>query len=321
MFRALLPVDEPGCKIQLSASDGLADGGVADVLRQALAVHPRGRGEGGEPTHLAIVLDKSGRLVSTRDLPGITRAIARMRRRIFKRQMPLMRDAVRAFGLIPVELERYEADDLIAGPYYPRSGSSRGGGGDRLRRQGSDAAGGPPCPLLRFSNRASRGKNGYRARGANLDVGRGDRALGRAAGEICGLLALTGDTSTTCPGVTPGSGRKPRYNCSKNYGDLDAAGARRHEIKQPKRRETLIENADKARLSRKLVLLDEKAPVPVPLADLTLAEIDAQKLIAFFKAMEFTTITKRVATEYDIDLNAVEADPELARRRRCGGRG
>ena len=80
------------------------------------------------------------------------------------------------------------------------------------------------------------------------------------------------------------------------------------EIKQPKRRESLIENAEKARISRQLVLLDDKVDLEVPLDDLAVHEPDARKLIAFLKAMEFSTLTRRVAEYSQIDPADVEAD-------------
>ena len=80
------------------------------------------------------------------------------------------------------------------------------------------------------------------------------------------------------------------------------------EIKQPKRREALIENAEKARISRQLVLLDDKVDLDVPLDDLAVHEPDARKLIAFLKAMEFSTLTRRVADYSQIDPSDVEAD-------------
>ena len=80
------------------------------------------------------------------------------------------------------------------------------------------------------------------------------------------------------------------------------------EIKQPKRREALIENAEKARISRQLVLLDDKVELDVPLDDLAVHEPDARKLIAFLKAMEFSTLTRRVADYSQIDPSDVEAD-------------
>ncbi len=263
---------------------------------------------GVQPTHLAIVLDKSEGSFRREIYPEY-KGHRPDAPEDLKRQMPLMRDAVRAFGLIPIELERYEADDLIAA--YARQAAQAGAevvivsaDKDLMQLVG---------PNVRFFDFESgvKGKNGYRAE-RNLDVAGVIERWGVPPEMIADVLALTGDTSDNIPGV-PGIGPKTAVQLLEQFGDLETLLERAGEIKQPKRRETLIENADKARLSKQLVLLDEKAPVPVPLDDLGLAEIDAKKLVAFFKAMEFTTITKRVATEYDIDLNAVEADPELAR--------
>src|SRR6185312_9970743 len=92
------------------------------------------------------------------------------------------------------------------------------------------------------------------------------------------------------------------------YGDLEQLLFRAGEIKQPKRREALIEHAEKARISRQLVLLDDKVDLEVPLDDLAVHEPDARKLIAFLKAMEFSTLTRRVAEYSQIDPADVEAD-------------
>src|SRR5438046_1345583 len=91
-------------------------------------------------------------------------------------------------------------------------------------------------------------------------------------------------------------------------GDLETLLNRAGEIKQPKRREALIENAEKARISRQLVLLDDKVELEVPLAELAVHEPDARKLIAFLKAMEFSTLTRRVAEYSQIDPANIEAD-------------
>ncbi|MBW8855537.1 MAG: DNA polymerase I, partial [Bradyrhizobium sp.] len=93
------------------------------------------------------------------------------------------------------------------------------------------------------------------------------------------------------------------------YGDLEQLLFRATEIKQPKRREALIEHAEKARISRQLVLLDDNVDLEVPLDDLAVHEPDARKLIAFLKAMEFSTLTRRVAEFSQIDPTNVDADP------------
>src|SRR5207253_2406845 len=92
------------------------------------------------------------------------------------------------------------------------------------------------------------------------------------------------------------------------YGDLDTLLFRASEIKQPKRREALIENAEKARISRQLVLLDDKVDLEVPLDELAVHEPDARKLIAFLKAMEFSSLTRRVAEYSQIDPSDIEPD-------------
>jgi DNA polymerase I len=109
------------------------------------------------------------------------------------------------------------------------------------------------------------------------------------------------------PGV-PGIGVKTAAQLIVEYGDLETLLARAGEIKQPKRREALIENAEKARISRKLVLLDDKVELDVPLEELAVHEPDARKLIAFLKAMEFSTLTRRVAEYAQIDPADIEAD-------------
>ena len=95
------------------------------------------------------------------------------------------------------------------------------------------------------------------------------------------------------------------------YGDLETLLKRAGEIKQDKRRQTLIDNAEKARLSKRLVTLDDNVALDTPLADLAVHEPDYKLLIAFLKAMEFNTLTRRVAEFSEIDASAIEADGRL----------
>ncbi|WP_420132643.1 DNA polymerase I, partial [Rhodopseudomonas sp.] len=128
--------------------------------------------------------------------------------------------------------------------------------------------------------------------------------------KVVEVQALAGDSVDNVPGV-PGIGIKTAAQLITEYGDLDTLLARASEIKQPKRREALIENAEKARISRKLVLLDDKVKLDVPLEELAVHEPDARKLVAFLKAMEFTTLTRRVADYAQIDPSDVEAETAL----------
>src|SRR5262249_48328243 len=126
--------------------------------------------------------------------------------------------------------------------------------------------------------------------------------------KVVEVQALAGDSTDNVPGV-PGIGIKTAAQLIVEYGDLEQLLFRATEIKQPKRREALIENAEKARISRQLVLLDDNVDLEVPLDDLAVHEPDARKLVAFLKAMEFTTLTRRVAEYAQVDPADVEADP------------
>ena len=120
------------------------------------------------------------------------------------------------------------------------------------------------------------------------------------------LQSLTGDSTDNVPGV-PGIGPKTAAQLLAEYGDLDTLLARAEEIKQVKRRENIVANRELVLLSRQLVTLKTDTPLDVPLDDLSLHPQDGPKLIAFLKAMEFTTLTRRVAEACDCDAGAIDA--------------
>ncbi|HEY0910754.1 MAG TPA: DNA polymerase, partial [Bradyrhizobium sp.] len=125
--------------------------------------------------------------------------------------------------------------------------------------------------------------------------------------KVVEVQALAGDSTDNVPGV-PGIGIKTAAQLIVEYGDLETLLLRAGEIKQPKRREALIGNAEKARISRQLVLLDDQVKLDVALDDLAVHEPDARKLISFLKAMEFSTLTRRVAEYSQVDPSDVTAD-------------
>src|SRR6266850_2542103 len=134
------------------------------------------------------------------------------------------------------------------------------------------------------------------------------RAFGVPPEKVVEVQALAGDSTDNVPGV-PGIGVKTAAQLIVEYGDLETLLKRAGEIKQPKRREALLENAEKARISRQLVLLDDKVKLDVPLDELAVHEPDARKLISFLKAMEFSALTRRVAEYAQIDPADIEPDP------------
>ncbi|MCJ2083820.1 DNA polymerase I [Methylobacterium sp. J-090] len=310
IFRAYFQSINQDQKYNTRPSDGLPTGAVR-LFCTKIAQFVQEGAAGVMPTHLAIVFDKSEGSFRKELYPDY-KGHRPDAPDDLKRQMPLMRDAVRAFGLQPIELIRYEADDLIA--TYSRQAEARGAGviivssdKDLMQLVG---------PLVRFYDFESgvKGKPGHRPE-RNLDR---DAIIakweGLAPEQIGDALALIGDTSDNVPGV-PGIGLKTAAALIKEYGSLDALLERAGEIKQPKRRETLLASIDQARLSRKLVALEENVPVPVPLDDLRLPKPDPQKLVGFLKAMEFNTLTRRIAAMLHVDPEAVQPDPALLPQR------
>jgi DNA polymerase-1 len=119
------------------------------------------------------------------------------------------------------------------------------------------------------------------------------------------LQALVGDSVDNVPGI-PGIGPKTAAQLLEEFGDLDTLLARAGEIKQVKRRESILAYAEQARLSRRLVELRTDVPLELDLGALVLEPQDGPKLIGFLKAMEFGSLTRRVATACDCDANAIE---------------
>jgi DNA polymerase-1 len=146
-----------------------------------------------------------------------------------------------------------------------------------------------------------------------------DRKIGRAEviekfgvppEKVIEVQALIGDSTDNVPGV-PGIGPKTAAQLIGEYGDLETLLARVQEIKQEKRRQALIENAKLALLSKQLVTLDAHVKLEVPLTDLAVHPPDYRGLIAYLKAMEFTTLVRRVAENTGADAGEIEADEQL----------
>jgi DNA polymerase-1 len=306
IFRAYFQSMNQDQKYNARSSDGMPTGAVRLFVSKLLQFMRDGAA-GLRPTHLAIVLDKSEGSFRKELYEGY-KGHRPDAPEDLKVQMPIMREAIRAFGLEPVELQRYEADDLIA--TYTQQAKARGAdvliiSSDKDLMQ----LVGPKVCFYDFES-GSKGKPGYRPE-RNLDEAAvTEKWEGIPPEKIGDVLALMGDTSDNVPGV-PGIGLKTAAQLIKEYGDLETLLERATEIKQPKRRETLINNAESARLSKKLVTLDCEAPVPVPLDDLRLPEPDPKTLVGFLKAMEFSTLTRRVAELYEADPAAIEPDPRL----------
>src|SRR5471032_2751306 len=231
---------------------------------------------GIKPTHLAIIFDKSEHSFRREIYPPYKGHRPEPPEDLVP-QFPLMRAAVRAFGLIPVEQDTYEADDLIA--TYARQARERGA--DVLIVSADKDLMQLVEPGVAMYDPASGEREERRISPDEVFA-----YFGGAPDKVIDIQALAGDSTDNVPGAR-GIGVKTAAQLIAEYGDLDTLLARAGEIKQPKRRDSLIEFADQARISRRLVLLDAYAPVPTPVEELKVHEPDAEKLIAFLTQQEF----------------------------------
>ena len=248
------------------------------------------------PTHLAIVFDKSERTFRNDFYPEYKAHRPPAPDDLIP-QFALIREAVRAFDLPCLEQIGYEADDLIA--TYVREASARGATATIVS---SDK------DLMQLVTDTVSMYDTMKDK--RIGIPEVLEKFGVPPEKVVEVQALAGDSVDNVPGV-PGIGIKTAAQLIAEYGDLETLLTRAGEIKQPKRRESLIEHAEKARISRKLVQLDDKVPLDVPLDDLAVHEPDARKLIAFLKAMEFSTLTRRVAEYSQIDPSDIEADAAI----------
>ncbi|MEP6839908.1 MAG: DNA polymerase, partial [Bradyrhizobium sp.] len=245
------------------------------------------------PTHLAIIFDKSEITFRNKLYPDYKAHRPPAPDDLIP-QFALIRDAVRAFDLPSIEQGGFEADDLIA--TYAREASERGAT-TSIVSSDKDLMQLVTDKVTMFDTMKDR----------RIGIAEVIEKFGVPPEKVVEVQALAGDSTDNVPGV-PGIGIKTAAQLIVEYGDLETLLARAGEIKQPKRREALIENAGKARISRQLVLLDDKVALDVPLDELVVQEPDARKLIAFLKAMEFSTLTRRVADYSEIDPADVEAN-------------
>jgi len=267
---------------------------------------------GIKPTHLAIIFDKSEDSFR-RELYPPYKSHRPDPPEDLVPQFPLMRAAVRAFGLSPIEQDRYEADDLIA--TYARQATERGADvlivsadKDLMQLIGPGVAMFDPASGDREERRIGP-EEVFAYFGADAD-------------KVVDIQALAGDSTDNVPGA-PGIGVKTAAQLIAEYGDLETLLARAGEIKQPKRRETLTnpETVALIRISKELVTLVRDVECEVSLDSLGMPKLEGEKLIGFLKAMEFTAITRRVGEICGMDVNAIESDPLFVGAAGWRGRG
>ncbi len=283
-YHALPPLNRKSDGLQVNAVLGFCN-----MLWKLLRDMP----EDDRPTHLAIIFDKSEITFRNKLYPDYKAHRPPAPDDLIP-QFALIREAVRAFDLPCLEQGGFEADDLIA--TYARLAGERGAT-TTIVSSDKDLMQLVTDKVTMYDTMKDR----------RIGIPEVIEKFGVPPEKVVEVQALAGDSTDNVPGV-PGIGVKTAAQLIIEYGDLEQLLFRAGEIKQPKRREALIENAEKARISRQLVLLDDKVELEVPLDELAVHEPDPRKLIAFLKAMEFSTLTRRVAEYSQIDPADVEAD-------------
>ncbi|WP_428540633.1 DNA polymerase I [Profundibacter sp.] len=271
-------------------SDGLPIGAVAGFCNMLYKQVEANKGPDA-PTHVAVIFDYSGKTFRN-EIYDKYKANRPPAPEDLVPQFPLTRDATRAFNIACHEVEGYEADDIIA----TLSKQARAAGG-RCTIISSDKdlmqlVGGGVEMLDAMKNKRI-GVDGVREK------------FGVGPERVVDVQALAGDSVDNIPGA-PGIGIKTAALLINEYGDLENLLEHAEEIKQPKRRQALIENADLIRLSKQLVTLVDDMDLDFTLDDLELKEPEPEPLLSFLAEMEFRTLTKRIAEQMGVEPPAIE---------------
>ncbi|WP_170600377.1 DNA polymerase I [Ruegeria arenilitoris] len=277
-------------------SDGLPIGAVSGFCNM-LQRYVDGDHGPDAPTHLAVIFDK-GSHTFRNDMYDLYKANREAMPEDLRPQIPLTRQATEAFNIACKELEGYEADDIIA----TLACQARQAGG-RVTIVSSDK------DLMQLVGDGVEMLDAMKNK--RIDREGVFEKFGVYPERVVDVQALAGDSVDNVPGA-PGIGIKTAALLINEFGDLETLLDRAEEIKQPKRRETLIEKRDQIELSKRLVQLDCETPLDFTLEDLELRDPDPEKLMEFLAEMEFRTLTKRIADKLGVEPPVIADTPAPA---------
>ncbi|MCK0137774.1 DNA polymerase I [Aliiroseovarius sp. F47248L] len=272
-------------------SDGLPIGAVAGFCNMLFKFIEDNTGPDA-PTHVAVIFDYSGKSFRN-DMYPLYKANRPPAPEDLVPQFPLTRDATRAFNIACIEKEGFEADDIIA--TLAKRANEAGG---RVTILSSDKdlmqlVGGGVEMLDPMKNK-------------RIGVEGVEEKFGVGPNRVVDVQALAGDSVDNVPGA-PGIGIKTAALLINEFGDLDTLLERAGEIKQPKRRQTLIDNVEQILISRDLVKLDDNMELDLPFDELELKEPNPETLLNFLTDMEFRTLTNRVAKKFDVEAPEIKS--------------
>ena len=277
-------------------SDGLPTGAVSGFCSMLFKLLEDSKSDQNlqKPTHFAVIFD-SARKTFRNEIYSDYKANRSEAPDDLAPQFEYIRKSVLAFNLPSVDLPNYEADDLIA-TYV-----------DQILKKGAKVTiVSSDKDLMQLYKKGVRifdpMKNKFITDDDVL------KKFGVDASKVIDVQSLAGDSSDNVPGV-PGIGVKTAAELINKYGTLENLLKSAHEIKQNKRRETLIENKDKALISKKLVTLDHNSPVNRELSEFKLQNIDKEKLYKFLREMEFNRLLSSAISAYgepELKSNKIE---------------
>ncbi len=270
-------------------SDGLPIGAVSGFCNM-LQRYVEGNA-GSDVTHVAVIFDK-GSHTFRNDMYDLYKANRDAMPEDLRPQMPLTREATRAFNIACEEIEGYEADDIIA----TLAVQARAAGG-RCTIISSDK------DLMQLVGDGVEMLDAMKNK--TIDREGVHEKFGVYPERVVDVQALAGDSVDNVPGA-PGIGIKTAALLINEYGNLEDLLDRAEEIKQPKRRQTLIDNRVQIELSKRLVQLDCETPLEFTLDDLEVREPIADELIDFLARMEFRTLTKRISEALDAPMPEIK---------------
>ena len=267
-------------------SDGIPVGAVHFFCNMLFKVI-QGRQRDDPSTHSAVVFDHSSKTFRS-DIFADYKANRPPPPEDLVPQFAMTRQATRAFNFACLELENYEADDIIA----TLATRARDAGGE-VTIVSSDK------DLMQLVG----GGIGMFEPMKNVPIGPDEvrDKFGVSPEKVIDVQALAGDSTDNVPGA-PGIGIKTAAQLIAEFGDLDTLLEQASTIRQPKRRQTLIDHADQIRMSRELVTLSREAPVDLDIDSLEIRDPDTEELFAFLQEQEFRTIVQRVANHYSVPM-------------------
>ena len=290
-------------------SDGLPTGAVNGFCNMLFKLLEDSKSENNlqKPTHFAVIFD-AARKTFRNEIYSDYKANRSDPPEDLAPQFEYIRKSVIAFNLPSVDLINYEADDLIA--TYTQQILEKGA---KVTIVSSDK------DLMQLYKKDVRIFDPMKNKFITPeDI---NNKFGVDPKKVIDVQALAGDSSDNVPGV-PGIGVKTAAELINKYGTLEKLLDKANEIKQNKRRETLIENKDKAIISKKLVTLKKDVPIKISLKDFKLQEIDKDKLYKFLREMEFNRLLSSVISTYgepklssqNIDSNAKEKQQIISKK-------